>query len=308
MTARVGRNAIPGHDAAESDRHAAGQHRRHRAGAEVGRLAVAQVATVGPVGQGVRQAHDAGVERRHDERPGPASGRRVAVDRHEPAQPVRGRRWPGADPRTAPPCVGGSTRTGRRARGGRSPSARAVMACWRAESMVPPEKPPLSDRTSSVVSASVPSPSAATRWAVVEDAEVGGDGVEAAGVHDGRAGLPRPGVELVEGPPDEEHLTGEVGVVRPRLGAGASHLLAVRRVRADRRGEHARARRRARGGRVRRSRRRPPAPTRQRPDRARRAGPRAWDATGPPGRSARRAPHAAARWAAVRAPTKPVAP
>ena len=104
-----GRNAMPGHDAAETDGHATGQHRRHRSGAEVGRLAVAQVAAVGPVGQRVRQSHDAGVERRHDEGPGPPPGGRVAVDRHEPAQPVHDRRprRPAAGPTTAPRNAGG---------------------------------------------------------------------------------------------------------------------------------------------------------------------------------------------------------
>ena len=75
-----------------------------------------------------------------------------------------------------------------------------------------------------------------------EHAEVGRDGVEAAGVHDGRPGLTGPGVELVERPPDEEHLSGQVGVVRPGLGAGPGDLLAVGRIGTDGRGEDAGAR------------------------------------------------------------------
>ena len=45
-------------------------------------------------------------------------------------------------------------------------SSRAMMACWRPESMVPPEMPPRIERTRRVVSPSSPAPSAAARSAV----------------------------------------------------------------------------------------------------------------------------------------------
>ncbi len=63
-------------------------------------------------------------------------------------------------------------------------------------------------------------------------------GVEAAGVHDARAGLARPGVVLQIHPVGELRLAREVGVVGARLGAGGDELLPVPDVRADGRGHH----------------------------------------------------------------------
>nr|WP_263639391.1 hypothetical protein [Klenkia terrae] len=65
------------------------------------------------------------------------------------------------------------------------------------------------------------------------DGEVRGDGVEAAGVHDAGAGLPGGRVGGVDRVPDEEHLAGQVGVVRAGPGAGLDQRQAVAGVGAD---------------------------------------------------------------------------
>ena len=52
-----------------------------------------------------------------------------------------------------------------------------------------------------------------------QHAEVGGDGVEPAAVHDARARARRHVVVAVDAFPDEQHLTGQVRVVGARAGA-----------------------------------------------------------------------------------------
>jgi hypothetical protein len=52
-------------------------------------------------------------------------------------------------------------------------------------------------------------------------------------VHDPRAGLLRRPVEPVDRLPDEEHLAGQVGVVRSRPGARLDQAEAVAQVGAD---------------------------------------------------------------------------
>jgi len=71
------------------------------------------------------------------------------------------------------------------------------------------------------------------------DAEVGGDRVEAAGMDDPGPGLPRLSGDLVQSPPDEEHLAGEVGVVGALLSGGPDDLPAIAGVGAHRRREDA---------------------------------------------------------------------
>ena len=71
--------------------------------------------------------------------------------------------------------------------------------------------------------------------------EVGGDGIEAAAVHDARAARFRGGLVTRHHAPDPLHLTGEVAVVRTGLGAGLHERFAVERVRADRGDHHPRA-------------------------------------------------------------------
>ena len=77
-------------------------------------------------------------------------------------------------------------------------------------------------------------------------ADVGWDRVEAAGVDDPRpAGLSR-GVRGVDRPAHEQHLAGEVGVMRPRGRTGLDERLAVLEVGADRGRDDARRRRQRR--------------------------------------------------------------
>ncbi|GAA3076111.1 hypothetical protein GCM10020254_20020 [Streptomyces goshikiensis] len=69
-------------------------------------------------------------------------------------------------------------------------------------------------------------------------AEVGRDGVEAAGVDDAGSGLAGPGVVLDVRPVDELGLAGEVQVVGAGLGAGGDEFRAVPDVRADGGGQY----------------------------------------------------------------------
>ena len=74
-----------------------------------------------------------------------------------------------------------------------------------------------------------------------QHAEVGGDRVEAARVHDPGAGLARGRVEAIDRLAHEQHLAGEVGVVRARLRARLHEREAVALVGADGGGDRARA-------------------------------------------------------------------
>ena len=66
-----------------------------------------------------------------------------------------------------------------------------------------------------------------------EDGQVRRDRVVAAGVHDPRAGLPGDGVDAVDRLADEQHLAGQVRVVRPGPGARLDQRQPVPGVRAD---------------------------------------------------------------------------
>ena len=71
------------------------------------------------------------------------------------------------------------------------------------------------------------------RFGKDEDAEIGGDRVEAARGHDLGAGLDGAGVMLIDGIAHEEDLAGEVAVVGAGLGAGGQERHPVFRIRAD---------------------------------------------------------------------------
>ena len=72
-----------------------------------------------------------------------------------------------------------------------------------------------------------------------EDAEVGGDRVEAAGVDDPRPGALRVGVVALDRVAHEQDLAGQVDVVRPGVRAGGDEREPVAPVGADGRGHHA---------------------------------------------------------------------
>ena len=125
------------------------------------------------------------------------------------------------------PCLAGGPRGGRpprRAPTGRPTTRRAALSDWssstwvRAESMVPPLNPPFRLRTARWVRPSS-APSARAASAVSQHPEVARDRVEAAGVDDAGAGALGGLVVGGDAAVHEEHLSGEVAVVRAGLGA-----------------------------------------------------------------------------------------
>ena len=207
---------------------------------------------------------------------------------------------------------GSAARSGLSANGSatrrRAARSRRISSTWpRIESTVPPLSPPRAVATSRT-SRSPPAPSAAARSCSSRTAEVGRHRVVAAGVHDPRAGPAGERVVPVDRRADEQHLAGEVGVVRPGPRAGLDQRQPVPGVRPDGRRDHPRRagergqRRRVGGvGLEQRPVRAPPA-----------ASPSRTAASFSRDRPARaiRLPGGAcsARCAAVSAPTNPVAP
>jgi len=179
----------------------------------------------------VRAPHDARVDGRHDEGPGPAAHVRVpanaalvgAVGRVRAAPPaaLRIERVRIGDQPPHAPVVGRLLHQVHHAR--RGAAAHRALEGHDVPDLV----------------ARCPARRARVRLDH-ERAQVRGDGVEAAAVHDARAGLARPRVVPVDHVADERDLPGEVAVVGRRLHARGDELAAVDGVGADGGGHDAR--------------------------------------------------------------------
>ena len=228
----------------KSDVHAHRQQGGQGARPEVGHLPVAEGSAVGPVRQGVGQPHHPGVVVGHHEAAQPVPRLGVALGPGPPAQPAEASRaclgpWSGfirlaraervRGAQDAPQAGVGLQRD-RLLAGGVDGSTRDA----------PPHRP--HDE------GGVRQGALTVRGCPIgreQDAEVGGDRVEAAGVDDPGAGLPGPGVHRFEGPPDEQQFPGQVGVVGAFLRARRHDVSPVTRVGPDRGGEHGGPRREA---------------------------------------------------------------
>ena len=218
----------------ERGRDDAARERSPRSRAGRHHLAVPEAAAVGEAGEGVRPAHDPRVERRHDERRGPAVHLGRAPDGQRSGDPGHAAeralgRGPGAG-RVGPRRLGGTV--GTVAVGvGDEPACRSILRGLdrllahrvdRAAAQSAGEATDVQGRLAELALAGLPDGPCEE-----VDPEVGGDRVEAARVDDPRPAPARRVRPRVRAPPREEDLAREIAVVRPRLGARAHERLAV---------------------------------------------------------------------------------